>query len=200
MKKIIVTTLLSMFLISCQTGSREENVSENNDKLNISSLAKENSDTTDLFNKSVAILKFNYDQEPSENVALTARILSFDSNYTLLPVYKLNGVEYSDNGLFNDQVAGDGVYTSVERFSISENDIYNGVEALIGDGFLFKDQLIQQIKSDYASKVGPKASIKFGCKTKLIKCPNTSWYNTSYFGEPCVLFYDCELSVEIGIG
>ncbi|WP_027380195.1 hypothetical protein [Chryseobacterium daeguense] len=109
-------------------------------------------------------MKFNYGQTPSESVLLTVRMISYDENYELLPVYKYDGVEYSDNGLFNDAVAGDGIYTSVENLKLAQEDIYNGVEVSIGEDFLHKDKLVTQVKTEYAGKVKPGGGIKFGCK------------------------------------
>lgn len=200
MKKILLGLLVSLSILSCESDSREENLSQESAVINKNVLSKTDPATEiELFTKSVAIIKFNYGQTPSESVPLTVRMISYDENYELLPVYKYDGVEYSDNGLFNDAVAGDGIYTSVENLKLAQEDIYNGVEVNIGEDFLHKDKLVTQVKTEYAAKVKPGGSIKFGCKMKLGKCPNTSWYNTSYFGEPCVFFYDCEASFEIGI-
>lgn len=194
---------MSISLLSCTTDSREENLNEKtnvNLKQNIDNAARIVTEE-ELFSRSVAIIKFNYDLEPSSNVPLRLKLVTFDKDYKLLPVYKFNNIEYSDNGEFNDQIAGDGIYTSIENFNIATEDIYNGVEVNVGETFLYKDQLIDLVKNDYLNRgIKPKAVIKFGCKVRIVKCPNTSWYNTSIFGEPCVEFYDCEASVEVELG
>lgn len=155
------------------------------------------------FETSVVIIENGTDylnSKPSDKLAFKLRLKSFDSSFKLSPVYKLDGVEYSDNGLFNDKVAGDGIYTSVQKLEYStKKNLYDGITVNKSDKFEHSDELNSFLLSSYASKGKPKLVVKLSCKVRLVDCPNTSWYNTSWFGEPCVEFYNCEASVEIEI-
>ncbi|WP_172917240.1 hypothetical protein [Capnocytophaga canis] len=164
------------------------------------------------FETSVIIIQNNdffntHNSKSLESFALKVTLKSFDSDFKLSPVYKFDGIEYCDNGLFNDEVAGDGVYTSVQKFnSLPERNLDSDITINKSDKFQHSEKLNSFLQANYTNndnniyaKLKPKLSIKFGCKVRLVDCPNTHWYNTSFFGEPCVEFYDCEASVEIGI-
>lgn len=122
-------------------------------------------------------------------------IKDFSGNVELNEAYKINGIEYNDNGKFNDKVANDGIYTSVESYKIiNSEDVLTSLVINKAESFDYDEAL-----SDYLSDTNSKRKIKFGCKVRNIKCPQTSWYNTCIWGSSCtcVDFYDCEFSVEI---
>ncbi len=137
-----------------------------------------------LILRGVSTMKSTNNESP-----LIIEIISFSDDYTLSPVYKIEGIEYCDNGLFNDEIAGDNVYTSVDFFSNtglkSTQIVYHKSESLI-----YQEELDQ-----YLGKRLKK--FKFGCDVRLAKCPNTNWLNTSLFGEPCIEFTNCYFEVEL---
>lgn len=168
--------------------------------------------TKSTFETSVAIIENgteinNYNSKSSDSFTLKVRLKSFDSNFDLSPVYKFDGIEYCDNGLFNDEVAGDGIYTSVKTFNYaSRKNSYKGIIINKSEKFEHTEKLNEFLLANYSNnnstlqtKAGAKLKVKLGCKVRLVDCPNTDWYNTSFFGEPCVEFYDCEASVEVEI-
>jgi hypothetical protein len=165
------------------------------------------------FETSVAIIQNGidinkYSSKSSGDFSLKLKLKNFDPNFELSPVYKFDGIEYSDNGLFNDEIAGDGIYISVQKFNYaSKRNLYNGITINKSEKFEHTEKLNAFLLSNYTnnksniqSKVRPKLKFKLGCKVRLVDCPDTSWYNTSWFGEPCVEFYDCEASVEVILG
>lgn len=118
----------------------------------------------------------------------------------------IDDIEYSDNGLFNYAVANDGIYTSVQTFTPSEEnqnapeqeDFANIKVAADVDEFMYMGDLKQSL-----AKVKPSIKAEVGCKIVTKPCPQTTWYNTCYFGEnPCTCVYlkDCEFSISIEIG
>tara|TARA_R110001632_G_scaffold71453_5_gene165765 strand:- start:831 stop:1424 length:594 start_codon:yes stop_codon:yes gene_type:complete len=126
---------------------------------------------------------------------LTIELINFNSKRKLLPAYKINGVEYSDNGKFNDKVAGDGIFTSVNSHSVK-----GSTKALSERGAKStKFKYTQQLSSFRSGKFGPsKLGIGFSCKVRLVTCPESSWYNSCWpLSSPCtcVEFYDCEVSI-----
>lgn len=102
----------------------------------------------------------------------------------LLPAYVVNGLEYNDNGKNNDQVAGDGIFTSAKNVTVRG---------------LPKDVTkVHNFSSTYTGNVG--RIIKFGCKTRIVPCPETSILNTCWpLSSPCncVEFFDCEFELEL---
>lgn len=128
---------------------------------------------------------------------LTIELINFNKARKFLPAYRLNGVEYTDNGKYNDKVAGDGVFTSV-----SSHQVRGSAQALSARGaksikFKYAQDLVRFRNGIY----GPsQRDIGLSCKVRLVTCTETAWYNTCWpMSSPCqcIEFYDCEISVKI---
>lgn len=146
---------------------------------------------------SVALLQQGGFEDPSNpgKTFLLMEIKDFSGKIQLNEAYQINGIEYNDNGKFNDKVANDGIYTSVLSYKVkNQADLINNIIVNKAELFNYEAAL-----SDYLTKINSKRGIKLGCKVRNIKCPQTSWYNTCIWGSSCtcVDFYDCELSIEI---
>lgn len=153
--------------------------------------------TPEEFVNSVALLQQGGFADPSnpEKTFLLMEIKDFSGNIQLNEAYQINGIEYNDNGKFNDKVANDGIYTSVESYKIiNHEEVMNTIIVNKAELFNYEEAL-----SKYLTDINGKRVIKLGCKVRNIKCPQTSWYNTCIWGSSCtcVDFYDCELSIEI---
>lgn len=161
------------------------------------------------FVESVAILqtvkRYNDDSRyKAGGIALTVQLKDFSNGVEMRPAYMIDNIEYCDNGKYNDEVSGDGVYTSVEKFSNDEKksgDDFEGVIIHKSDDFKFekdlKDYLKTNISTNSSEKLansGPSLSIKLGCKLRTVTCPETSWLNSCWFGSPCtcIEYFDCE--------
>lgn len=164
------------------------------------------------FDESVAILIHQNDMNTAkllENKYAKLEIKNFNPDFSLIDEYVIDGVKYTDNGEFNDEIAGDNVYTSINKTDIShllknvnDSDVVN-----FSPNFRFKSELQEELKtmyqldkneSNYSQKVEGK--IAFGCKVRLITCPETGFWDTCWpLSSPCtcVDFYDCEASIEL---
>lgn len=171
-------------------------------------------ESLDDFGSSVAIINTNdISKQDLSNIPITVALINFNSNYMLEDKYKINDIEYSDNGLFNDEVAGDGIYTSVEKFDLSKSNnslnIKNS-DAFVGSNFAYLEELKSWLNTDnnvdtYAKGPRPTASItvSVGCDIVTRPCPQTTWYNTCWFSNECTCVYlencEAEVSIEVGI-
>lgn len=126
---------------------------------------------------------------------LTMELVNFNSNRKLLPAYRINGIEYSDNGKFNDIVAGDGVFTSVTTHRVKGKAEDLSARGAKSNAFAYTQELLSFRKGIYASS---QRGIGLSCKIRLVTCPETTWYNSCWpLSSPCqcVEFFDCEVSV-----
>ena len=162
------------------------------------------------FTKSVAIVKLAHAvsipaKTTKDEVALVIEVFNFDDNYSLNEAFVIDNIEYSDNGRFNDKVANDGVYTSVQTFTPSEEnqnapeeeDVANVMVIADMDDFLYMDDLKETL-----AKVKPKVYAQVGCDIVTRDCPQTTWYNSCWFSDECTCVYleNCELTIGIEIG
>jgi hypothetical protein len=196
MNKILKITLalcLSFTFFAC---SEDENKVETELSFN----------DTSKFLESVALIRTGVKTETNaknsdEKYAFIINVVDFSESIDLHEAYMIDDLEYSDNGLYNDEVANDGVYTSVQKYRIvnQESNKTNVLNTQIinkSDNFKYEKNL-----TDYLNKNGiaSKTTIKFGCKVRTVTCPETSWWNDCWFGSPCtcIEFYDCEASIEV---
>lgn len=118
--------------------------------------------------------------------ARTFTLVNFNKNYKLLPSYVLNGVEFTDDGKYNDKISGDGIYTSFELLKNIQPKIN------ITDYFFVSDNF-QHNSAVSAAKV----KVKVGCKIRYVRKGLTILGDncaTNCCG--CLEIYDCEASIE----
>jgi len=161
-----------------------------------------NNDTNNSFEKSIAILDTNSKVEgktsKSNLEALTIELINFNEDYSLNEAYKINDIEFNDNGLFNDAIAGDGIYTSVELFDPLENKSKEAGDKLsYSENFAFTEDLKKELRSRYEGK--RDVGISVSCDIVTRPCPQTTWYNTCYFSDECTCVYleNCTGTVSI---
>jgi hypothetical protein len=161
---------------------------------------------TSTFLESVALIRTGVKtgtnaKNSEEKYAFTINVIDFSESIDLHEAYMIDDIEYSDNGLYNDEIANDGVYTSVQKYRIvnqesNKTNILNTQIINKSDNFKYDKDL-----NNYLNKngVASKTKIKFGCKVRTVTCPETSWWNDCWFGSPCtcIEFYDCETSIEV---
>jgi hypothetical protein len=190
---LLITVFMSTFLLSCSTDAEIATESLND------------------FGSSVAIVnKQGISKSDLTNTTITIHLVNFNPNYSLESKYKINNIEYSDNGLYNDEVAGDGLYTSVEKFDLSKSNFstLNNSDAHLGSSFAyinnFKIWVGNNSKSFEKSGIKPTVSIKVnvGCDIVTRSCPQDTWYNTCLFSDECTCVYleNCKLDVTIEVG
>lgn len=164
------------------------------------------------FDESIAILiyqnEIRADNKVDESYA-KLELKNFNPDFMLMDEYVIDGVKYTDNGEFNDEFAGDSVYTSIYKVDnsylvkdASESDVVN-----FSPNFRFKNELQEELKIKYKSdnynstnSQKGEGKITFGCKVRLITCPESGFWDTCWpLSSPCtcVDFYDCEASIEL---
>lgn len=181
------------FLLFAAACSKEDNTSTERDRY--------------PYEESIVIIQYTKEidsgpDSPLIEYVIITEIIDFSNEIPLSDVYNIDGIEYCDNGLFLDQKANDGIYTSV--FSLTApKEVYDtanmGVILNLNDNFRYRKELdeyvVNWVKQDCDLKKSMK--IKLGCNVRWADCPNTNWLNTSLFGERCIEFYDCHASIEI---
>ncbi len=121
------------------------------------------------------------------------------SKLALLPEgFGLREVTYADNGQNDDLVAGDGLYTSVEKFEITAKQASNRIgvsvpvlrNIVVDNAFQHDDELK---KGDYSRKIIIKCNFhKCGCPCKTFTCRACEWWGWS-----CWTMDECTITVEI---
>lgn len=93
------------------------------------------------------------------------------------------GIDYIHTGDFSDEIAGDGVYTSLKA-EVSEAAKDNHESKIIkSDKFTFNQQFI-------TNKVGGE----IGCKTRMVYGGPKSWFGNSCDGG-CIELYDYSFKI-----
>lgn len=160
-----------------------------------------------------------YEQFFKQNMAIfDARVRSINENNYVRELYLPNfsaqawekngvgyeGVLFRDNGEANDLVANDGIFTSTVTFAHDARFPYNAAKTLISvmerpvvsEEFVQQEALNQlELSYDLRKNQAQSRVFEITCDVRIVPCPNTSWYNTSLFGEPCVEFSNCSVTI-----
>ena len=190
--KVAFTALIGLALFSCTT---DENKFPN-DELG--------------FNESVAIIEpafSSYLYNKVDEGILIIELKNFNPHFKLSTQYKIKGVKYTDDGMFEDKIAGDGIYTAINKITLKKMKSFTESKLNFGPEFKFTENLKEYLDENYS--IGElentrnqklKGSIGFGCKVRLITCPETGFWDTCWpISSPCtcVDFYDCEIGFDI---
>lgn len=109
---------------------------------------------TALFYRSVAILpKSHLVVNGGTEYVQQFSLLMFDESYVPLESYILNNVDYTDDGKFNDVVAGDGVYTSVITKPIASYVPVPANVAFASDVFEHVDEAVNEFHITFKCKL-----------------------------------------------
>ena len=187
---VLSGAVLAMIGIACEKNGSEQINSINH----VNGIEESNNKLLNLFNSSVAIIWSGYAYE-AEIAPYQLKIVSFNNLVLLKNQYFIDGVAYTDDGKFNDLVAGDGLYTSVNKLSyksdLDRTDVVNFNEV-----FKYQDELYKYMHD--AGDVAEKTSVSLSCKIRIARCPETNWWNSCWPLESpcnCIEFYDCELTL-----
>ena len=190
--KVAFTALIGLALFSCTT---DENKFPN-DELG--------------FNESVAIIEpafSSYLYNKVDEELMIIELKNFNPHFKLSTQYKIKGVKYTDDGMFEDKIAGDGIYTAIKKITLKKMKSFTESKLNFGPEFKFTENLKEYLDENYS--IGElentrnqklKGSIGFGCKVRLITCPETGFWDTCWpLSSPCtcVDFYDCEIGFDI---
>jgi hypothetical protein len=125
---------------------------------------------------------------------------NFNPNFTLQNEYYIEGVQFTDDGNFNDITSGDGIYTSIQTFPTKQRNVgLEKIKIITGADFEYYEELgvlLKEKKIDYSVENLDNKSI--GCDFQTAVCPETSWWNTCWpMSSPCtcIEFYNCSVSI-----
>jgi hypothetical protein len=127
--------------------------------VSLSSTSKKNADTNESY--------------------ITFKIENYDGEFVLRPVYVIDGVDFVDTGDFNDRVAGDGIYTSLQSEVLSNAKKRSENRIVMSDKFKFKSKT---------------SKVKIGCKFRSTHKGKTWLGNSCTSG--CIELYDCSFEIE----
>lgn len=188
LKQSIFALMCSLFLLSC---NEESNLNYESQSVSFnleSSMAH--------FESAVAILEYGNPAETfSEAVksgALIMNIVKFNEDVTLKDEYHFNGVHFTDNGQYNDLIAGDGIYASTLNLAPTDQ-VLIGSQYIVhtAKNFAFEEELLLHLELLYPN-VEPTNSqsletFSMGCKFSIANCEE-------FNGSDCIEFLDCETS------
>lgn len=200
-KKIIIQSqkLLSVLVIFLCLTSCKQNVNE--------TLVKEVDEMTLHFTESIALFQnfvpVNFDKSSGDTIEVVVIIELIDfENGLSLPELFIDGIQYTDDGNYLDEVSGDRIYSSIYTHKIVlnnyKNNLLNAVIVHKGSNFKFDKELTNLIEKKTKEEKGQ--SVTFGCDVDLIQCPETSWWTQCWpFSSPCkcVEFTNCRIEVTI---
>jgi hypothetical protein len=173
-KTAIVCLTISIFVMACNTNDNDVAFDAANDaKLFEESVALKTTENVNLNGR-------------TDKVALTYEAINYNDEYQLKAALIINGHAYSDDGKYNDEVAGDNIYTSVDLFEASSED-KNSKETTWGvsDKFKYKEQFLQE------------RGFTIKCKVRHVPCSGESFWSSDWgTGWGCLEFYDCETTWE----
>jgi hypothetical protein len=158
----------------------------------LTSCSKENQLSTEelsskYFEESVVIISQpNIKSKSEENMVVrTFQLISFNSDYFLESRYCIDGVDYFDDGTYNDLIANDGIYSSAILLPIpSEKSNVNQYE------------LAKSVKFKYNSELNNLLNIK----TWWLECDmRVTHTGTSVLGfscaSGCIELYNCRFHI-----
>lgn len=136
-----------------------------------------------IFEESVMIVTTGRIYAADGNSARTFMLNIFDKEYIPKISYTINGVDFTDDGKYNDQKAGDGVYTAVTSEGVKVNEKVQNY-GIVTDKF--------KANTGTAGSF-PKPYVKITCKMRTV------YTGTSLLGfsceSGCIEFYDCEFEI-----
>lgn len=211
LSKFCAFIFVLILLVSCESEFSEElsyPQTENNNSLRDRDRDNEYQDP--IFEESVAVIQRGAIQDPNdvESYIFYIELKDFSGQLDLNDRYTIGNMVYTDNGENHDEVAGDGLYTTIQSYKVlnmEENplEFYNIIWN-ISDSFNYEDDLQVYLDDNNTFYKGgdPKIviGIMLGCKMRIVPCPNTHWWNSCWpFSSPCscVDFYDCDITAGV---
>ncbi|MBI3139534.1 MAG: hypothetical protein HYZ15_13240 [Sphingobacteriales bacterium] len=153
---------------------------------------------SDAFGENVAITASFTRNLDAKTFVKEIKLVSFSASYALPLGFGLKEINYSDNGKLYDLVAGDGIYTSVDRYEITDKQASNPVgvsvpvlqQIVVDASFKHDDQLA---KGEYSGKIKIKCRVyKCGCPCNTFTCGACI-----LFGWSCIAVEWCEIDFEL---
>jgi hypothetical protein len=171
-----VFLLLTLLVVSC---SKED---DNNSNLEASHMKRFEESVLLKSDLPVSLSSTSKKNADTNESYITFKIENYDNEFVLRPVYVIDGVDFVDTGDFNDRVAGDGIYTSLQSEVLSNAKKSSKSKIVMSDEFKFKNKLTTNM-------------VEIDCKFRMTYKGKSSWFGNSCSGG-CIELYDCHFKVE----
>jgi hypothetical protein len=170
MKKFILISFISIIMLNCRNKADDEIIDQERN--------------TEIFMESVEILPQGRIKVSEGNFARIFVLNIFDPDYQPLTNFILNGEEFSDDGKFNDLVAGDGIYTSLV---LRDTDVPRPQ---------LKELSFSSEKFKYRDNELKGGGVKVGCDISHTRSGNSllGFSCENWFG--CFEFSNCRVELE----
>ena len=170
--------------------------------LYFSSIGQQSADdkiTDDYLNQNIAFTKIVKRSLESGLYIVEITVRDFNKS-AILPVgFGLKKLAFSDDGMQNDLIGGDGIYTSTTalNFTDTQSDILG--RQIVGSSFKYYNELSSNLSADKTNHL-VRASQTYGLfKCKFRKCgcpcPSGSCPACNWFGWQCWEFTECEIGI-----
>jgi len=195
LKKFFLILVIALSILSCD---QKSNI---NDTEQITNSKVKFSESTAMFQ---SFLQTEDDLKTSGDtieVILQMEVVDFENQVMMTEMF-IDGIQYSDDGQYNDLVAGDGIFSSIESHQLIISSQKNLKKEMVivhkGSAFKFEQELNSFIQNQFDTDKEPLITI--GCDFDIVECTETSWWNTCWpFSSPCncVEFTDCHVEINI---
>jgi hypothetical protein len=174
MKKILILTAILCSLTSCENNSEQ-----------LQDPKAEFDKNIELFLESVEIIPQGrvVNLEGTNSKIFTLKL--HDSSYKPLKSYALDGEEFVDDGTYNDKIANDGIYTSVQ--TQNQTEISNLKQYI-------------SIKSEKFKYISDQTNLKtnggeIGCKIRHVNTGKSLFGFSCAANIGCFELYDCSFKI-----
>lgn len=204
---IITCCLFLMFIIGCNDNTNQrtsELISDQSSSIGVTTYV-------DSIHISNHICVYDCLERSIDSIAFVreALVLNFNENKKLPIMLSFEGTDFIDDGTGNDEVAEDGLYTSIITYNHSPNVPFVSMTRVsvfetvaVGGSFSHWQELEDYIPlyNNVPQKTGAKAGVEFKCD--LCTCPCTRCYCIAcsvWGGFSCWHFCNCSVSVGVGV-
>lgn len=127
---------------------------------------------------------------------------NFNSNRKELSGFVYNKELYLKNSKYNNSKHKKDIFTTTKTFPIKgntfskESQISKSSSPIISSNFQHKKELMEYLlRNEFEDDNDIQEIFEITCDFHIVDCPNESWYDTSYFGEPCIELSNCSVTV-----
>jgi hypothetical protein len=197
-KTLFSLLFLTLFFFGCEkesiTTSEDATVTAFNET---ESVSDDFSTSTSIFDvRARSVSEANYVQE--------VHLVSFGNYEIAEDGFILSDMLYKDDGQDLDLISGDGLYTAVALRKYSKDvPFIQNVEVrsllekpIVAANFQYEGELKELLETNsLRNSDGAKTDITITCKIDIVPCPNEHWWDTSWFGEPCLEIKECKFTI-----
>jgi hypothetical protein len=141
--------------------------------------------TEEYIQQNIAFTKFTARVVTSDFYVCEITVTDINKSIPMPEGFGLNDVSYADNGVGNDLIKGDGVYSSVDQIKF-----LNGRPKILTKDYKIFDQ-------NYKGKAEMNSVISdgIGCKIRRCGCPCPTFTCRAchWWGWDCLEVYECEI-------